>query len=140
VAAGIQAPALQGVGSARLDRFPAVRGPAQRHTEAETGRGGLDWRDAAVGSAIFVGVVLMGLWGYVVVGAVIAGAAALLGAGAKLATGSPRGGHAWSDWPAPVVARVEKQQGRRRRLFRGPEKNLASLLAHLERAKDPELH
>ena len=122
LAAGIRAPAVQRVGSAGLDRLPAVRGGALQQEEAETGRGGLDRRDAAAGAAIFVVVVLMGVWGYVAVGAVIAVVAWLLGAGARLLTGKPWGGHGWSDWPGSAAARVEQQKGQHRPLVRRPER------------------
>jgi hypothetical protein len=71
------------------------------------GSAGLDRRDAAVAAAIVVGVVLMGLWGHVVVGAVIAAVAALLGAGARLATSKPRGGRGWTDWSHSAAVPVE---------------------------------
>jgi hypothetical protein len=112
--------------------------PAAQPAERETRRGGLDRRDGSVGAAIFVGVVLIGIWGHVVVGAVFGGAAFLLGAGARFLTGKPKGG--WSDWPGPSDARVEKQHGRPRRLSAGSETNLARLRAPIELAKDAELH
>ena len=125
-------------GAARGTVVAGIEVPAAQPAERETGRGGLDRRDATVGAAIFVGVVLIGIWGHVVVGAVFGGAAFLLGAGARFLTGKPKGG--WSDWPGPSDARVEKQHGRPRRLSAGSETNLARLRAPIELAKDAELH
>jgi hypothetical protein len=61
-----------------------------------------------------VGVVLIGLRGYVVVGAVIAAVAALLGAGARVATGKPRGGRGWTDWSPSAAVPVESPKSQHR--------------------------
>jgi hypothetical protein len=57
--------------------------------QATTGKGGLGWHEAAVGAGVLLGIVLLGLWGDVAVGAVVVGAAAVLGAGATLVTRIP---------------------------------------------------
>jgi hypothetical protein len=81
-------------------------GPEQ--ADAAQSRGGLDRRDAVAAAAILAGVVLMGFRGYVAVGAVIAGAAAMIAAGARFVTGEPKH-RAWKDWPGPVAAPDAKQ-------------------------------
>jgi hypothetical protein len=139
VAGGIQAPAAQRVGSAGVDLVTAVRGRTGQHADAGTGRGGLDRRDAVIGAAILVGVLLMGLWGHVAVGAVIGVVAWLPGAGARLVTGRPRRGRGWSDWPGPAVARAEQRTGSHRPLSSRPKRNLIPP-APTGRTLDPELH
>lgn len=99
VLGGIEVPAVQPVGSAPVGRPAAAPGEAPRQAEGVARRAGIDRQDAAVATAILVGVLLMGLWGYLAVGAVIAGAAALLEAGVRLVTGNPTRGRGWSDWP-----------------------------------------
>lgn len=91
----------------------AAGGHAQEQTDAATRPGGLDRRDAVVAVAIFAGLLVMGLRGYAVVGAVIAGVTAVLGAGARLVTGKPKS-RAWADWPSPAVDPVAKQKARQR--------------------------
>jgi hypothetical protein len=51
---------------------------------------GVGWREAAVGAGIAIGILLLGLWGYVAVGAVLAGVPALLGAGVMLVAPTAR--------------------------------------------------
>lgn len=86
---------------------------AQVQTDAATRPGGFDRRDAVVAVATFAGVLVMGLRGYAVVGAVIVGVEAVLGAGARLVTGKPKR-RAWADWPSPAVAGIAKQKARQR--------------------------
>ena len=76
----------------------------QQHTEAATQGGGLDRRDGAAALAVLAGVLVMGLWGDRVVGAAIGAVAATLGAAARLATGTPRRGPGWSDWPGGAAS------------------------------------
>ena len=64
----------------------------------------------------------MGFRGYVVVGAMIAGVAAVVVAGAQLVTGEPKH-RAWKDWPSPVAARDAKQDEKHRPI-RKPEAEL----------------
>lgn len=94
--------------------YGAARGDhAQERTDA-TGRGGLDRGDAALAVAMLAGVLLMGRWGYVVVGALIAVVASLAGAAARLATGKPRRAPGWADWPGTELPGARKQTARRR--------------------------
>jgi hypothetical protein len=76
--------------------------------DATHGGRGLDRRDAAVAAAILAGVLLMGFRGYAAVGAVLAGAAAVIAAGAQFVTREPKH-RAWKDWPGPVAAPDAKQ-------------------------------
>lgn len=116
----LAAPAAAQAGSgAEASPASAARGPvaagshAQEQTYAATLPGGLDRRDAMVAVATLAGALLMGLRGYVVVGAVIAGVAAVLGAGTRLVTGEPER-RAWADWPSTAEARVAKREARQR--------------------------
>lgn len=130
IAIVLAAPAAAQAGSgAEASPSSAARGAvtagshAQEQTNAATRPGGLDRRDAVVAVATFAGVLLMGLRGYAVVGAVIAGVAAVLGAGARLVTGKPKR-RAWADWPSPALARVAKQKARQRPPVRRPKAEL----------------
>jgi hypothetical protein len=78
----------QGPASA-APRSTAVVGDAVAAQPSGQGHG-LGWREAAIGVAIVLGIVLFGLRGDVAVGTVIAAAAALLGAGATLVGRIPR--------------------------------------------------
>lgn len=116
----LAAPAAAQAGSgAEASPSSAARGAvaagshAQEQADAATRPGGLDRRDAVVAVATFAGVLLMGLRGYAVVGAVIAAVAAVLGAGTRLVTGKPKR-RAWADWPTPAVARVAGRKARQR--------------------------
>lgn len=64
---------------------------------------GLDQRDAAVVAVIAAGVLVMGFWGYLVVGAVIAGGAALVEAGVRIVTRRPKPSRGWADWPGDTA-------------------------------------
>ena len=99
-AAGQPSPTTGARGTTVTDVRPEPAG-------ATDGGGGLDRRDAAVVAAILAGVVLMGFRGYVVVGAMIAGIAAVIAAGAQLVTGAPKH-RARKDWPSPVAARYAR--------------------------------
>jgi hypothetical protein len=90
-----------------------VQAPEQ--AVAAASRGGFDRRDAAAVAAIVAAVLLMGFRGYVVVGAMIAGVAAVIAAGAQLLTGEPKH-RAWKDWPGAVDARDATQNERSRPL------------------------
>jgi hypothetical protein len=110
--AAVPADTVRGPSSATLAHgttADCVSAPEQ--AGAARGRGGLDRRDALAAVTIFAGVLLLGLRGYVVVGAVIAGVAAVLAAGARLVTGDSKR-QAWKDWPSPAVARVAGQNAR----------------------------
>ena len=93
----------------------ASRVQAPEQAVAAASRGGLDRRDAAAAAAIVAAVLLMGFRGYAVVGAMIAGVAAAVAAGAQLVTGEPKQ-RAWKDWPGPVAARDATQDERSRPL------------------------
>jgi hypothetical protein len=99
---------------------------AQEQTAAATGRAGLDRRDAVVAVAILVCVLLMGVWGYVVVGALIAVAAALLGGVTRLVTGKPKRGRGWSDWPDSATGRVSRPAASASRSRRRSRRTLPS--------------
>ena len=92
----------------------AVGGHPQRQADAATRPGGLASHDAMAAVAMLAAVILMGLRGDVVVGGVIAGVAAVLGAGTRLVTGKPKR-RAWADWPSPAVARTAQKAGSARR-------------------------
>jgi hypothetical protein len=67
------------------ERAAHASGPAtERQAVAPTSQDGLGWREGAIGGAIVIGIVVFGLWGDVAVGALIIGAAAVLGAGRTL--------------------------------------------------------
>jgi len=81
----------------RLANLGAADGRVlEQKVVAATKQGGLGWHEAAVGAAILLGILLLGLWGDVVVGSAIVGAAALLGAAGTLAARTPRGDRARS--------------------------------------------
>jgi hypothetical protein len=94
----------------------------EQHAEAASQPGGLDRRDAALGIALLVGVLVMAVRGHVVVGAGIGAITAILATGARLVTGTPKRGPAWSDWPVPTSPRVA-DEGRRLRA-RATERNV----------------
>ena len=99
------------------ESFPATVAPgttadgvhAPQRAGAAPTRSGLDRGDALVAAAILAGALVMGFRGYVVVGAMLAGIAAVAGAGARLVTGEPKR-PAWTDWPSPVATRAAKQK------------------------------
>ena len=67
------------------ERAAHASGPAtERQAVAPTSQDGLGWREGAIGGAIVIGIVVFGLWGDLAVGALIIGAAAVLGAGRTL--------------------------------------------------------
>jgi hypothetical protein len=81
-----QAVSAQTTAPAPLDRFDysaRLAADHQRATASRHGRG-LGGRDAAVGAGILIAILLLGMWGYVPVGAVVVGFAALAGAAATL--------------------------------------------------------
>jgi len=80
---------------------------SQQQGITTTGPSGLTWAEAAVGIGIAIGILLLGLWGDVAVGAVIVGVAALVGAGARLVIRRPR------------VEAARTQSGQRTRESRG---------------------
>ena len=134
IAAALAAPvgAQAGSGGAPA-RAVAVEQPA----EAGTQRGGLDRRDAALGIALLVGVLVMAVRGDVVVGTGIGAATTIVGTGARLVTGRPKRGPAWSDWPVTTAPRVA-QEGRRP-LARAPERTVPRF-AHDGRTRYPDVH
>ena len=58
---------------------------------------GLGRQEAVIGVATVIGILLFGLWGDAAVGALMAGAAAGVGAGARLVTRNPRGDRAGTE-------------------------------------------
>jgi hypothetical protein len=118
----------------------AEGGAAERRTEIVTPGGGIDRRDGAIAAGILVGILLTGLWGHLVVGGAVVGAATLGEVGARLVTRKPGRGRGWSDWPGPAVAPVERREGWHRRLSRKPETNLVPRPGRTGRAGEPGLH
>ena len=97
---------------------------AQERAGGATGGDGLDRGDAALAVAMLAGVLLIGRWGYVVVGALIAVVASLAGAAARLATGKPRHAPGWADWPGTDMPDVPRQTARPRPRVRRAETEL----------------
>jgi hypothetical protein len=100
----------------------AARAVAEQRAEGATQPGGLDRRDAALGIAFLVGALVMALRGDVVVGAGIGATTVILGTGARLVTGRPKRGPAWSEWPVPSSPRVAREGHRSQP--RASERNL----------------
>jgi len=69
---------------AGLVLMTSVLAPAAQGAATSNGRGGFGWVDLAVAVAVLAGIVLLGVYGDVVVGAVIFGAVALIEMGARL--------------------------------------------------------
>jgi hypothetical protein len=101
--------------------------------------GGLDRRDAALGIALLVGVLVMAVRGDVVVGAGIGAATTIVGTGARLVTGRPKRRPAWSDWPVPTSSSPRVAQQGRRPLARAPERHVPRF-AHDGRTRYPDGH
>lgn len=111
--AGVAAATGGGPSPATIARdATASRVQAPEQAVAAASRGGLGRRDAVMAAAIFAGVLLMGFRGYVVVGAMIAGVAAISVAGARLVPGEPKH-RARKGWPSPVAARDGKPEDER---------------------------
>ena len=102
--------------------------------------GGIDRRDGAIAAGIFVGVLLLGLWGHLVVGGAVVAVATLGEVGARLATRKPGRGRAWSDWPGPAVAPADRRNGGDRPLSRKPETNLVPRPGRTGRVGNAGLH
>jgi hypothetical protein len=83
----------------------------QRPGRTSAGRG-LGWREAAIGTGILVGIVLLGLWGDVVVGTIVVAVDALVGAAAALSARGPRGARHYpqSTGSAPAGGLVDNPQ------------------------------
>ena len=122
IAIALAAPAAAQAGS-RAEASPAsvARGtvPAGKPRAASRrtprrGRAGSTGGTRRSRSRSFAGVLLMGRWGYAVVGALIAVATALLGAGARLVTGKPKPARGWSDWPEAGDRWCQPARGERR--------------------------
>jgi hypothetical protein len=96
-------PSAEPAAAASPDRIRAGGDETRRQPHTATQGGGLDRRDAAVVAGIATGVFVMGFWGYLVVGAVIAGAAALVEAGVRIVTGHPKPSRGWADWPGDTA-------------------------------------
>jgi predicted lipid-binding transport protein (Tim44 family) len=67
---------------------------AEASNAASTTQGGRGWWDAAIWGGALVGIVLLGFFGDLVLGAVIFGIAAVLSAGAALVVGTGRAARA----------------------------------------------
>jgi hypothetical protein len=104
--------------------YGGARGDHAQERADATGRDGLDRGDAALAVAMLAGVLLIGRWGYVVVGALIAVVASLAGAAARLANGKPRHAPGWADWPGTDMPDVPRQTARRRPRVRRAETEL----------------
>jgi hypothetical protein len=106
--AGVSRPAVQIPASVGARIAVAVPSSSvERQAGATTRQGGLGWQEAAIGGGILLGILLFGLWGDVVVGGVIFGAAVLLGLAATLATrtlrrAAPRKERRWEGVGAEV--------------------------------------
>ena len=122
------APAEAGSGSASSPAtvvYGAARSDHAQERMDATGRGGgLDRGDAALAVAMLAGVLLIGRWGYVVVGVLIAVVASLPGGAARLATGKPRRASGWADWPGTDPPDAPRQTAPRRPRVRRAETEL----------------
>jgi len=127
IALAAQPPAEAGSGtksSPATAVYGAVRDDQVQERSDATGRGGLDRGDAALAVALLAGVFVIGRWGDVVVGALIAVVASLAGVAARLATGKPRPAPGWADWPGTDAPSAPKQRARRRPWVRRAETEL----------------
>jgi hypothetical protein len=122
------APAAAGSGSASSPAtavYGAARGDhTQERSDATGRRGGLDRGDAALAVAMLAGVLLIGRWGYVVVGALIAVVASLPAGAARIAAGKPGRAPGWADWPGTDLPDARRQTTRHRPRVRGAETEL----------------
>ena len=64
-------------GPVRLRQIENAGARTAERAATVTTQSGLGWREAAIGAGIVIGILLLGLWGDVAVGAAIVGAAAL---------------------------------------------------------------
>ena len=92
----------------RVQEAGRPSGAKQAGTAAS--RGGLGWREMGIGAGILIGIFLFGLWGDVVVGAVVVAVAALAGAGATLVARGTARGLRRAGSPASRVARPAADQ------------------------------
>lgn len=70
--------------------MPSVFGPVAQATPASNGGSGFGWVDLAVAVAVLAGIVLLGLYGDVAVGALVFGVVASIEMGARLSARAVR--------------------------------------------------